>query len=138
MADDTISTLRTIPLFEELDEQALEHLAAITAVIDVPKGSVLIERGQPGSGMFVILEGEAEVELPHRRIDLGPGQFVGELSLLSDHPARVARVRALSDVRCLAIGRLAFAELLKDHPAVALPMLSTLARRLQDLVEHPA
>jgi CRP-like cAMP-binding protein len=138
MADDTISTLRTIPLFEQLDERALEHLAAITAVIDVPKGSVLIERGQPGSGMFVILEGEAEVELPHRRIDLGSGQFVGELSLLSDHPARVARVRALSDVRCLAIGRLAFAELLKDHPTVALPMLSTLARRLQDLVEHPA
>jgi CRP-like cAMP-binding protein len=138
MADDTISVLRAVPLFAELDDTAIDHLAAIAAVIDVSKGSVLIERGAPGSGMFVILDGEAEVELRHRTIPLGPGEFVGELSLLTDHPARVARVRAASDVRCLAVGRPAFAELLSDHPAIALPMLSVLARRVQDLIEHPA
>jgi CRP-like cAMP-binding protein len=138
MADDTTSALQAVPLFSELDDQALEHLVAIAAVVDVPKGSVLIERGAPGSGMFVILEGEAEVELRHRVATIGPGEFVGELSLLTDHAARVARVRAASDIRCLAIGRPAFAELLKDHPAIALPMLSALARRVQDLIEHPA
>jgi CRP-like cAMP-binding protein len=138
MADDTTSALQAVPLFSELDVQAIDHLVAIATVIDVPKGSVLIERGAPGSGMFVILDGEAEVELRHRSVTLGPGEFVGELSLLTDHAARVARVRAASDVRCLAIGRPAFAELLNDHPAIALPMLSALARRVQDLIEHPA
>ena len=138
MADDTTSTLRAVPLFSELDDHALEHLAAIASVVNMPRGTVLIERGAPGSGMFVILDGEAEVQLRHRTITLGPGEFVGELSLLSDHAARVARVRAASDLRCLAVGRPAFAELLSEHPAIALPMLSVLARRVQDLIEHPA
>jgi CRP-like cAMP-binding protein len=138
MANDTTSTLRSIPLFAELDDEAIEHLAAIATVVEVPKGSVLIERGMPGSGMFVIIEGEVEVELRHRTVVLGPGEFAGELSLLTDHSSRVARVRATGDLRCLAISREAFAELLNDHPAIALPMLSTLAHRLQDMVEHPA
>jgi len=138
MVDDTTSVLQAVPLFSELDDQAIDHLVAIATVVDVPRGSVLIERGAPGSGMFVILAGEAEVELRHRAVTLGPGEFVGELSLLTDHAARVARVRAGSDVRCLAIGRPAFVELLNEHPAIALPMLSALARRVQDLIEHPA
>ena len=138
MVDDTTSTLRAIPLFSELDDPSIDRLAAISSMVDVANGSVLIERGQPGSGMFVIIEGTAEVELRHRSVTLGAGEFVGELSLLTDHAARVARVRATSNLRCLAIGRPAFAELLNEHPAIALPMLSTLARRVQDLIEHPA
>jgi voltage-gated potassium channel len=138
MAYDPNSTLRAIPLFSELDDGAIGHLSAIVTVVELPKGSVLIERGLPGSGMFVILDGEAEVELPHRKVTLGKGEFVGELSLLTDNATRVARVLATSDLRCLAIGRRAFAELLTQHPAIAVPMLSTLATRLQDLIEHPA
>jgi voltage-gated potassium channel len=138
MAYDPTGTLRAIPLFSELDDTTIDHLSAIVTVVELPKGSVLIERGLPGSGMFVILDGEAEVELPHRKVTLGPGEFVGELSLLTDHSARVARVLATSDLRCLAIGRRAFAELMKQHPAIAVPMLSTLATRLQDVIEHPA
>jgi CRP-like cAMP-binding protein len=138
VAYDPNSTLRSIPLFSELDDGVIDHLSAIVTVVELAKGSVLIERGLPGSGMFVILDGTAEVELPHRKVTLGPGEFVGELSLLTDHSARVARVLATSDLRCLAIGRRAFAELLAQHPAIAVPMLATLATRLQDLVEHPA
>jgi CRP-like cAMP-binding protein len=138
VAYDPNSTLRAIPLFSELDDGAIDHLSAIVTVVELPKGSVLIERGLPGSGMFVILDGEAEVELRHRKVTLGPGEFVGELSLLTDNSARVARVLATSDLRCLAIGRRTFAELLTQHPAIAVPMLSTLATRLQDVIEHPA
>ena len=133
-----IKGLRTVPIFATLDDDAIARAAAIAGIDDHAKGSVLIERGLPGSGMFVILDGEVEVELRHRNVTLGAGEFVGELSLLTDHAVRVARVRATSDLRCLAIGRRAFAELLKQHPAIAVPMLSTLANRLQDLIEHPA
>lgn len=138
MPDDIISTLRAIPLFADLDDQAIEQLTAIATMVDVPKGAILIERGTPGSGMFVIVEGEVEVYLRDRTVALGPGEFVGELSLLTDDATRVARVQATSDLRCLAISRPAFTELLHDHPAIALPMLSTLARRLVDMMEHPA
>lgn len=138
MAVDTTGQLRAIPIFSELDDQALERVAAIAGRVDVPNGSVLIERGQPGSGMFVILQGTVAVELRERTVELGPGEFIGELSLLTDHAQRSARVRATTDVSCLAIGRSEFAGLLQEHPRIAVPMASELARRLLDMVQqHP-
>jgi CRP-like cAMP-binding protein len=93
---------------------------------------VLIEVGQPGTGLFVLEEGELTVDLPGgREIHLGPGEFVGELALLTDHP-RTARVRAATEVRCLAISRMDLTELLDEQPRIAVAMLGTLAARLQD------
>jgi CRP-like cAMP-binding protein len=101
---------------------------------EAPAGSVLIEIGQPGSGLFVIEAGTVEVELPGgQAVTVGPGEFVGELALLTDDPHR-ARVRATSSVRCLAIARRDFASLLSDHPGVAVAMLPVLARRLAGMI----
>ncbi len=130
MSRDAIDLLRDIPIFSQLDTQALGQVASIASRLDAAKGSVLIERGQPGSGMFVILEGTVVVELRERTVELGAGEFIGELSLLTDHAQRSARVRATTDIRCLAIGRAEFAGLLEQHPQIAVSMLSGLARRL--------
>lgn len=127
-----LATLRSIPLFAVLDERALERVAAIATDVEVPAGQVIIERDQPGAGMFVIEEGRVAVELPSRTVELGPGDFVGELSLLVDSGTRVARVRALTDVRCLAVSRVDFQQLLEDEPRIAVPMLRGLAQRLVD------
>jgi len=85
MSRDAVDLLRAIPIFSQLDEQALGQVASIASRLDVAKGAVLIERGQPGSGMFVILQGTVGVELRERTVELGPGEFIGELSLLTDH-----------------------------------------------------
>jgi CRP-like cAMP-binding protein len=138
MDQSTTDVLRSVPLFTDLDDAALERAAALASVSEHPRGSVLIERSTPGAGLFVILDGTVAVELRHRTVELGPGETVGELSLLTDHTARVARVRAVTDVRALAIGTIQFRQLLDEQPRIALPLLSTLARRLQDLIEHPA
>jgi CRP-like cAMP-binding protein len=138
MSGDAIDKLRAIPIFSQLDDQALTEVASIAGRIDVAKGSVLIERGQPGSGMFVILEGTVGVELRQRTVELGPGEFIGELSLLTDDAQRSARVRATTDVTCLTIGRSEFASLLGQHPRIAVPMLSELARRLLGMIDQPA
>ena len=90
MADDITDRLRTIPLFAGLDYAALRHVTDISTVLELPKGSVLIERGLAGSGMYVVLDGMAEVELRHRTVELGPGEVVGELALLTDQPNRTA------------------------------------------------
>ena len=98
----------------------------------MPSGAVLVEIGQPGTGMLILEEGELAVELRGGDVvRLGPGEFVGELSLLIDEP-RSARVRAATDVRCWAIARSDFAALLEDDPRVAVAMLPVLARRLHD------
>jgi CRP-like cAMP-binding protein len=127
----TIDALRAVPLFAGLDDGALGDLAVRTTTFEAPAGSVLVEVGQPGSGLFVIEEGEVEVDLPGRVVTLGPGAFFGEVSLLTDGP-RTGRVRATTDIRCLALARNDFARLLADEPAIVVQMLPVLAARLAD------
>jgi CRP-like cAMP-binding protein len=129
---DTIEMVRKVPMFAELDGDELRSVAELASGFEVPTGSVLIEHGQPGSGMFIITEGTVVVELPQGPVELGPGEFVGELPLLADGITRVARVRATSPVQGLAISRMAFKELLKREPRVAVRMLPVLGRRLAE------
>jgi CRP-like cAMP-binding protein len=63
-------------------------------------------------------------------IQVGPGEFVGELALLVPEATRSARVRAKTDVRCLAIFAGDFGQLLEDEPRIAVAMLPVLAERL--------
>jgi CRP-like cAMP-binding protein len=130
-----VERLRQLPLFSELSDDSLERLAAITTEIDVPAGQTLIRPYDPGLGMFVIEEGKVVVEMREgREVELGEGEFFGELALLVPEAVRVARVRAETDVRCVAIDRDAFAALLEEEPRIAVAMLPVLARRLADMV----
>lgn len=124
--------LRRIPIFSHLDDGALVRISRLATEFDIAKGHVLAERGQPGSGMFIVERGTASVELPDgRRRRLGPGDFLGELSLLTDRP-RTARVRATSDLVGLAISRQDFQALLEEEPSIAVSMLRVVAERLAD------
>jgi len=72
--------LREIPLFSELSDDALQSLAGIVTEVEVPAQQVLTRPYDPGLGMFVIEEGKVVVELGDRALELGPGEFFGELS----------------------------------------------------------
>jgi CRP-like cAMP-binding protein len=127
---DHLERLRAVPLFTGLDEAALARAASIASEVEFPRGALLMERDHPGSGLFVVLHGTVQVELPQRTVELGPGEFVGELSLLTDGVKRSARVRAVGEVRCLAMSRRDFCSLVEAEPKIALSMLSALAQRL--------
>ncbi len=129
---DTVELVRKVPMFAELDDDEMTWVADLATEFEVPAGFVLIERGQPGSGMFIITDGTVTVELPQGPVELGPGEFVGELPLLADGITRVARVRATTPVKGLAISRMALSELLLREPRVAVRMLPVLARRLAE------
>lgn len=133
-----VAQLRNVPLFAVLDETALERVAAIAKGVDVPSGQVLTERNQPGSGLFLIVDGTVRVELPGRAVELGAGEVVGELSLLTDDAARTARAMTTTPVRCLAIPRADFAALLADEPRIAVGLLAVVARRLAALLRDGA
>ena len=123
--------LRQVPLFAEFSDEALARVVELATEIEVPALTVLALADDPGSGMFVVEEGHVAVE-GHGgfQSELGPGEFFGELTLLVPDAHRVARVRALTDVRCLAIRRDDFTALLEEEPALAVAMLPILARRL--------
>jgi CRP-like cAMP-binding protein len=139
MTDESIlERLRTIPICSDLDDAMLAKLAEAAAPFEAESGRVIAEHGQPGSGLFLLTEGTVEVQLPSgRRIALGPGEVVGELSVLAD-VERVARVRATEPVRGLAISRAALRDLLEDEPRIAVAMLPVLARRLAEAESGPS
>lgn len=97
----------------------LELLRAGGTETTLAAGQTLIERGQPGSGVFVILEGKVVVEAPEGTHELGPGAVIGERALLSPDGTRTARVRALTEVTLVAVARQAFDELCAVHPGLA-------------------
>lgn len=124
--------LRTCPLFGGVSDAAIERILSCSAERVASKGEVLALPNDPGSGMFVIEEGTVAVELRSGTIELGPGDFFGELALLVEDGARVARVRATSPVRCISIPREDFLALVETEPRFALALLRELARRLAE------
>src|ERR1700744_2863252 len=123
--------LAELPLFARLDEAGLDRVRAVAVEIAVPAGQTLVRPGDAGAGLFVIQSGTAVVEARHGdEIEVGPGEFVGELALLVPDSTRSARVRAATDVRCVAIGGEDFRTLLEDEPRIAVAMLPVVAERL--------
>jgi len=123
--------LRSIELFSALEDEALALVASLGTEIEAPAGSVLTHPKQPGTGMFVIETGEATVELRGGNTrGLGPGEVFGELALLTRERERTARVRAETDLRCFAISREDFQDLLEREPRIAAALLPVLASRL--------
>lgn len=129
MTSSDLHRLRGVPLFSDLDNGSLERVASIATEFDAASGHVLMERGQAGTGVFIIEEGSVRVEVPGgEAVRLGPGEFVGELSVLADTP-RTARVLVEDPVRGLAIHRNDLTTLLEKEPTLALTMLRSVARR---------
>ena len=125
-----VEELRGLPPLDGITEQGLERVAACAAELSREAGQVLALPDDPGSGMYVIREGTVAVELRTGTLELGPGDFFGELALLVDDGTRVARVRATSPVRCISIPRDDFLALVETEPVFALHILRELARRL--------
>lgn len=129
MNGDSFERLRQVPLFADLDDEGLQRLVGIANEFEAASGHVLMERGQPGLGMFILESGRVRVDVPGGDpIVLGPGDFVGELSVLADTP-RSARVMVEEDVVALAIRRQDLTDLILDEPSIALAMLRVLAAR---------
>ena len=126
----TTDALRDAPIFAGLSEESLTRVADAVTEVQIPAGSILVEAKMPGSGLFIIEEGTAVVEAAGEQIELGPGDVVGELALLTPDAVRSARVRAGSDVRAIAVSREAFRSVLMTEPTIAVAMLETLASRL--------
>ena len=107
----------------------LERVSAEAGELLAREGQIVALEGDVGSGMFVILDGTASVEWRGGSVDLNAGTFFGELTLLAPGGRRNARVRAATEMRCLAIPRETALELIESEPPVALAMLREVARR---------
>ncbi|MGH3116868.1 MAG: Crp/Fnr family transcriptional regulator [Gaiellales bacterium] len=128
--EEQISKLRAVPLFAGLRDETLAQILEHATDFEAAPGHVLVQPNQPGAGLFVIEEGSVTVELKARKIELGAGEFFGELALLDENAVHGGRVCAATPLRALAISRDQFDELLANEPSIAKSMLRVLARRL--------
>ena len=130
----TPADLRAIPLFAQASDAGLARVASVAGEVTYEAGQIIALEGDPGSGMFVIVDGTALVEWRGGSVELPAGTFFGELTLLAPGGTRIARVRAASSVRCLAIPRDDALELIETEPGIALTMLKEIARRFASAI----
>jgi CRP-like cAMP-binding protein len=123
------SEILGMSLFAGIGEESAATVAA-GGVTDVPAGQVLAQAGDQGFGMFVVLDGSVVVERGDLHIEMGRDGFFGELALLVPDSPRIARVRAKTDARVLAVPRQTFDLLLETEPSFARALLRELAARL--------
>jgi CRP-like cAMP-binding protein len=88
--------LKKIPVFSDLTDDEIAHVAAIAAEVSVPEGKELVREGDYSYDVLAIEEGTASVERAGGKIaDLGPGDVIGEMGVL-DRSQRNATVKATS------------------------------------------
>jgi len=126
-----VAVLAEVPLFSGLSRRHLRRIAGLAKARRFEAGSTVIHAGRPGSTFYVILDGQARVELPKGKgVKLHVGDAFGEMSLLDDAP-RSADVVAASELLVMEIGRTAFTKLLRREPQISLALLRVLAARLR-------
>ena len=140
----TIDTLRQVPLFESLDNEAAAKLCDLLETLDCKADTFLFHAGEPGNAMYLIERGKVRICV--QAIDghevtlteLGRGDFFGELVLL-DGQRRSADARVAEDARLAVLSRDHFLSFMRSNPNVALEMLTALANRLRrtdELLRH--
>ncbi|MCH7737673.1 MAG: cyclic nucleotide-binding domain-containing protein [Chloroflexi bacterium] len=129
--------LRHVWLFSELTDDQLESISNFTFEKNFEPGELIVEEGQTGNGLYVIVSGTVEVlkgdlaANPQVLAKRGAGDVFGEMALLGEWP-RTASVRAVDSVQCLGIDRWVFLSQLERQPQVTIRMLQILAQRLRD------
>ena len=129
--DHKIERLSQVELFRRCSATELQHLATIADEVELPAGHVLCVEGRIAQECFVLVRGEAVVEIGGAQVAvIGPGETVGEMGLLERKP-RSATVRALTPVSAYVIARSRFDDLIERYPTVARLILAELSGRLR-------
>jgi CRP/FNR family transcriptional regulator, cyclic AMP receptor protein len=142
----TIDTLRQVPLFESLDDEAAGELCELLESVDCKAGAFLFRAGEKGDAMYIIERGKVRIcvhTVDGREVTLtefGRGDFFGEMALLGGQ-RRSADAVVAEDARLAVLSREHFLSFIRSSPDVALEMLTALANRLRqtdELLRHTA
>jgi protein phosphatase len=129
----TVTAIGAIPLFGGLSKRHLRRLAEDADVARYTPGRPIVDEGQAGEAMYVMLSGSARVKRGARTVaTLIPGDFFGELSALDGGP-RTASIVPETHVEVLRVFRHTLYELLRAEPSLVFRMLEGLAHRMRQV-----
>jgi CRP-like cAMP-binding protein len=133
---DKLTILRNHSLFGQLGADALSRLASYAHTRTVKAGTMIFERGDPGTSLFAVLRGT--VRISNQSADgkdavlnmIPVGGIVGEIALLDGQP-RTADACAVTDCELMQIDRRDFVPLVTENPEIALKLIEILCARIR-------
>lgn len=135
----TQAFLASIPLFKELSLAELEPIAAGTTTCNVPRGEIIVNRGDPCDGFHLVVYGQVKLafistEGSEKVVEIvAPGYSFGEALMFMEKPY-ILMAQALADSLLLHVSKnVVFAEI-ERNPKFARKMLAGLSRRLHGLI----
>jgi CRP-like cAMP-binding protein len=129
--------LSQVPVFETLGAEDLERVAAVAVPRRFDAHRVIFREGDSSDTCYVVRSGHARAVLEHpdgRTITLahfGPGDIFGELAMFDDE-RRSATVETLDEVHAVAVLGSDMRRLLREHPDLAVKLVTSLGRRLRE------
>jgi CRP-like cAMP-binding protein len=131
VAKNAVQLLESVPIFQGLEHKELERIAGSMKQRTFRAGDAVTTEGQGGVGFFVIEDGQARVTIGGEdRRTLGPGDYFGEVALLTDRP-RTATITAETDLRCYGMTSWDFKPLVETHGSIAWKLLQAMAKNYQ-------
>ena len=137
--DLTLSKLSAIPMFSDLGGEGLEALGDMVLFRKFTKGSFIVNQGEMGSSMYLLVSGRVKVSLANaegKELVLNyleaPAHF-GEMALVDARP-RSADVIAITDVELFSLDSRDLSAAIQLQPRLALSLIATLSRRLRHTI----
>jgi CRP/FNR family transcriptional regulator, cyclic AMP receptor protein len=121
--------------FAPLEDETLRDIAASGVIRTFPRNTVLINEGDVGDALFVLLSGRVKIYSSNEAgrefvIDFqGPGEYVGEMSL--DGAPRSASVMTVEPTTCAVVNRAQFRDFILAHPDFAMHLIERLIHRVR-------
>jgi CRP/FNR family transcriptional regulator, cyclic AMP receptor protein len=130
--DQFFGVLRNLDIFEPLDDDALSDLTLLLELRTIPIGKVIIRKGDPGSSLYIVLQGQVAVIADDGSpiAEMGEGKIFGEMSLLSGEPASNS-VHTLAVTQVAMLSAKNFKHVLKKYPVLQLFLFKLLVDRAQ-------
>jgi two-component system NtrC family sensor kinase len=133
-----VVTLAGSRLFSEIPPDELDELCRVANLRRFSRGDVVFKEGDPGDGLYVVVEGEVELsaklEIGTQRVlcRMGPGDFFGELAVL-DERKRSAQATAAEDCSAYFLHREDLLKVVARSPRLAMNLLREICAHLRHL-----
>ena len=138
--DQELKELQASALFSSFEREALVEIITSTELRSYDQGDIIVTEGEAGSSLFLVVGGTVKVftriedggNMP--LAELGPGDFFGEVSLLTGRP-RTATITASTEVTAIELDRVSLDRIAEGHPEVGKVLEDFYERRAKDTVE---
>ncbi|MFN2254966.1 MAG: cyclic nucleotide-binding domain-containing protein, partial [Candidatus Promineifilaceae bacterium] len=127
-----VDALKQAGMLADLPGETLEAVASLLKIVTTKAGETIIQMGDPGDCMYIVVDGRLRVHAGERDLDtVGVGDVIGEMALLDGEP-RSASVTAVTGCRLLQLDQDPFYDLMALDPRVARGILHLLSARLRE------